>query len=119
MKTAFVGTSGVTNREHFDFAIENIPWKITGVLCGTRSFVEKCAIEYAVKNNLELERVPRKTSHVMSGAADMFSVAIVSRADALVVLTTGRSHRLGKMLKMARNKKMPIYLFSFSRKLDN
>jgi YspA, cpYpsA-related SLOG family len=106
MKTAIIGSRGITNYELLKQAAKGLT--ITAVISGGATGADQLAERYAQENNLPLLIIPPDWDTYGKSAGMMRNAEIVKTAEQMIALWDGQSKGTEGTIQMAKRAGKPV-----------
>lgn len=112
MRTIIAGSRSITDISCVQLAMSQCSWTPSLVLSGTARGVDQLGEQWAKENNIKVARFPADWSSHGKGAGYIRNELMADNADALVALWDGESRGTKHMIKIARSKKLMVFLWT-------
>lgn len=119
MRTIIAGSRGITVFRVICQAMFSIPWKPTVVLSGTAEGVDRLGERWANMNNIPIEQYPADWGKYGKRAGFRRNWQMAEKADALVAIWDGKSRGTAHMIRVAREKKLQVYVVRYMTLADS
>ena len=112
MKTIIAGSRNGVKLEDVLYAIHRCGWFITSVVSGTARGADQMG-EIAAKNMcLQVHKFPADWDRYGKSAGYKRNVQMAENADALIAIWDGKSRRTQSMIKIAKDRGLPVYVYN-------
>lgn len=108
MKTIIAGSRSITDYDALLRAIGQAGWKITEVLSGGTTGVDRMGERWAKENGVPVRMFPADWIKYGKSAGPIRNMQMAEQADALIVLWDGKSKGAKSMIRIAREVGLPI-----------
>lgn len=110
MRTIIAGSRDITDPEAVEQAVSGTPWEISEVVSGAAKGVDKLGEQLAERSGIPVKRFPAKWKRHGKKAGYIRNREMLKNADALVAVWDGESPGTGHMIKIAREKGIPVHI---------
>lgn len=110
MRTIIAGSREGPTRHHLMEAIASCGWKPTVVLSGTARGADRLGEEWAVNNNIRIERFPANWDRYGKSAGYRRNEQMANNAEALIALWDGKSKGTKHMIDIAQQKGLRVHV---------
>lgn len=116
MKTIIAGSRMCTDYELIKLAIQELQWKITGVVSGCARGIDKLGARWAKENDVPLYNFPAEWDKFGKSAGYRRNVDMAENAEALLAIWDGASRGTKHMINIARDKGLEVSIFYYKKK---
>lgn len=109
MRTIIAGSRGVTDIEVVREAVAKCGWMPTVVISGTARGVDTLGEQWAVENNVPVEKYPADWNKFKRAAGFRRNEKMAKRAQALIAVWDGHSRGTRHMIDVARREGLIVF----------
>jgi hypothetical protein len=110
MRTIIAGSRNITDYVTILHAI-SLSWKPTVVISGCARGADKLGEEWAIRNNVPIERFPANWNEYGKSAGYRRNVEMSENAEALLAIWDGESKGTKHMIDIAKKKELLVYIY--------
>lgn len=113
MRVVIAGSRTITDLTEVEKAVAKANFNISVVISGGANGVDKLAEEYAIAHGLDLETypvTPEDWARYGRSAGPRRNAEMIRNADGLIAIWDGSSSGTENTIKLARRKRIPIYI---------
>lgn len=110
MKTIIAGSRSIDSYYQVSTAIKESNFEVTTIISGTASGVDSIGEDYALENDIQVERYPANWKEHGKKAGYLRNVEMAENAKALIVIWDGLSNGSKHMIDIATKKGLDIHI---------
>jgi len=110
MRTIIAGSREGVEPYHLVSALQQIDWVPTAIISGTAKGADKLGEQWAIANNVPLEKYPAKWDKYGKSAGYKRNAQMAEAAEALVALWDGKSKGTSHMIDLAKKHGLKIFI---------